>query len=194
MSGTIERRRGTCPSNSQTKVHHQSDLFTHQSQSSSRLVNTLLTEMDGMSNRKQVYVIAATNRPDMIDPAMLRPGRLDKALYVDLPNSTERLEILKAVSRKTPLGPDVELAAVASDVRCDGFSGADLAALVREAAVAALRDGLFSGIGAPNGVDVQRASEKMYVEQRHFDVAFRKVVPSVNKKVGFCVYDVCIQC
>ncbi|KAJ3050626.1 hypothetical protein HK097_008392, partial [Rhizophlyctis rosea] len=74
-----------------------------ESQSSSRLVNTLLTEMDGMSGRKQVYVIAATNRPDMIDPAMLRPGRLDKTLYVDLPNADERFEILKTLTRKTPL-------------------------------------------------------------------------------------------
>ncbi|KNC96686.1 uncharacterized protein SPPG_07899 [Spizellomyces punctatus DAOM BR117] len=152
-----------------------------ESQSSSRLVNTLLTEMDGMQGRKQVYVIAATNRPDMIDPAMLRPGRLDKALYVDLPNVEERWDILKAVARKTPLAPDMDLHEVAKDARCEGFSGADLAALVREAAVAALRDCLYAaGPGVP---PIDLTTHKMVVQQKHFDTAFVKVSPSVNKKV-----------
>ncbi|KAJ3059851.1 hypothetical protein HDU98_004118, partial [Podochytrium sp. JEL0797] len=115
-----------------------------ESQSSSRLVNTLLTELDGMSTRSQVYIIAATNRPDMIDPAMLRPGRLDKTLYVDLPTPEERFEILKTITRKTPVGQGVSLEAVARDSRADGFSGADLAALVREAAVAALRGSIYA--------------------------------------------------
>ncbi|RKO89671.1 P-loop containing nucleoside triphosphate hydrolase protein, partial [Blyttiomyces helicus] len=96
-----------------------------ESQSSSRLVNTLLTEMDGMQGRNQVYVIAATNRPDMIDPAMLRPGRLDKTLYIDLPNAEERYEILRTLSRVTPMASDVDLGAIARDLRCDGYSGAD---------------------------------------------------------------------
>ncbi|KAI8824057.1 ribosome biogenesis ATPase RIX7 [Fimicolochytrium jonesii] len=162
-----------------------------ESQSSSRLVNTLLTEMDGMQGRKQVYVIAATNRPDMIDPAMLRPGRLDKALYVDLPDASERYDILTAVARRTPLAPDVDLRSVAGDARCDGFSGADLAALVREAAVAALREGLFqqsAALGAPGAWGVNHIQgpkvkvEATFVQQRHFMVAFSKMLPSVNKK------------
>ncbi|KAK0493291.1 P-loop containing nucleoside triphosphate hydrolase protein [Armillaria luteobubalina] len=73
------------------------------SESSARVVNTLLTELDGLDARKSVYVIAATNRPDMIDPAMVRPGRLDKLLYVDLPNGDERAEIVRTMTRKVPL-------------------------------------------------------------------------------------------
>ncbi|KAJ3081287.1 hypothetical protein HK102_002448 [Quaeritorhiza haematococci] len=155
-----------------------------ESQSSSRLVNTLLTEMDGMQSRRQVYVIAATNRPDMIDPAMLRPGRLDKTLYIDLPTPDERHEILKTIARRTPLGPDVDLGTVANDPRCDGFSGADLAALVREAAVAALKTRLQpEGVGA-NGEMAVIAQQPgaIYVFAAHFDKAFGKVQPSVSQK------------
>lgn len=74
-----------------------------------------------MSSRGGVFVIAATNRPDIIDPAMLRPGRLDRVLYVDLPNLQEREEILRTVTRTTPLDEDVDLAKLAADPRCDGF-------------------------------------------------------------------------
>ena len=115
-------------------------------------MNTLLTELDGLSSRKDVYVIAATNRPDMIDPAMCRPGRLDKLLYVDLPNSSERGEILRTMARKMPLGEGTLEAAV--DVVCgkegEGYSGADLAAVVREAGVLALEETL-SGLRAGSG-------------------------------------------
>ena len=69
----------------------------------------MLTELDGMEGRKQVFIIAATNRPDMIDSAVLRPGRLDKLLYVELPDEEERFAILKTVSRRTPLADDVDL-------------------------------------------------------------------------------------
>ncbi|KAF9585920.1 hypothetical protein BGW38_000036 [Lunasporangiospora selenospora] len=110
-----------------------------QSEAGARVVNTLLTELDGMENRAAVYVIAATNRPDIIDPAMLRPGRLDKLLYVQLPTKEERLEILHTLSRKTPLASDVSMDMVAFDKRCENFSGADLASLVREAGMSALR-------------------------------------------------------
>ncbi|KAI6025730.1 P-loop containing nucleoside triphosphate hydrolase protein [Pisolithus orientalis] len=98
---------------------------------SARVVNTLLTELDGLDARKSVYVIAATNRPDMIDPAMVRPGRLDKLLYVDLPSAEERVEILRTLVRRVPLRDETE--------QCEGYSGADIAALVREAGVVALR-------------------------------------------------------
>lgn len=77
--------------------------------SSERVVNQLLTEMDGLEERVGVFVIAATNRPDIIDPAMLRPGRLDKLLYVPLPNSEDRLQILQTCCKKVPLGDDGDL-------------------------------------------------------------------------------------
>ncbi|ETW82664.1 nuclear AAA ATPase, partial [Heterobasidion irregulare TC 32-1] len=111
------------------------------SESSARVVNTLLTELDGLDSRKGVFVLGATNRPDMIDPAMCRPGRLDKLLYIDLPTADERVEIVRTMMRKLPLGPDGAKEAVETLVRerGDGYSGADLAAVVREAGVLALR-------------------------------------------------------
>ncbi|XP_078297150.1 nuclear valosin-containing protein-like isoform X5 [Panthera onca] len=107
-----------------------------------RVVNQLLTEMDGLEARQQVFIMAATNRPDIIDPAILRPGRLDKTLFVGLPPPADRLAILKTITQngtKPPLAADVSLEALAGDLRCDCYSGADLSALVREASVCALR-------------------------------------------------------
>ena len=86
---------------------------------SERMVNMLLTEMDGLEDRKQVFVIAATNRPDIIDPAMLRPGRLDQLLLVPLPSQTDRLDILRTITKKTPLADDVDLEKIAFDERCE---------------------------------------------------------------------------
>lgn len=120
---------------------------TSLSESSSRVVNTLLTELDGLNDRKGVFVIGATNRPDMIDPAMLRPGRLDKTLYIELPTNDERFEILKTLvnANNTPLDKNVDLRIVADDEKCRNFSGADLSSLVREAGVLALKKKFFKG-------------------------------------------------
>lgn len=114
---------------------------------SERVVNQLLTELDGLETRRDVYIIAATNRLELIDDAMLRPGRLGKLLYVPLPTVSDRVSILTALTRKisVKLASDgheggVDLAAVGSDPRCEGFSGADLAALVREAGLAVVRE------------------------------------------------------
>ncbi|CEQ39170.1 SPOSA6832_00662, partial [Sporobolomyces salmonicolor] len=151
------------------------------SESSARIVNTLLTELDGLEPRKQVFVIGATNRPDILDPAMVRPGRLDKLLYVDLPSPLERVEILRALTKKTPLKEDVDLEKVALDARADGLSGADLSALVREAAVASLRE-MFTSIdldGPPlSAADVGASLAK--VEMRHFEAALARANPSVS--------------
>ena len=89
--------------------------------------------MDGLDERRDVFVIAATNRPDIIDPAMLRPGRLDKLLYVPLPNKQERLQILQTLTRTLPLEDLVDLKVIVHSKDCTGYSGADLSALVREA-------------------------------------------------------------
>jgi ribosome biogenesis ATPase len=122
--------------------------------SSERVVNQLLTEMDGLEDRDGVYVIAATNRPDIIDPAMLRPGRLDKLLYVPLPSKEDRLEILKTACRKVPISSDVNLQEIAFDAACQGYSGADLAALVREAQLNTLREVVQKNIQDSTGVTV----------------------------------------
>jgi ribosome biogenesis ATPase len=87
---------------------------------SERVVNQLLTELDGLESRKDVYVIAATNRLELIDDAMLRPGRLGKLLYVPLPSAEDRGSILTAVSRKISVDPEVDFNVIGSDPRADG--------------------------------------------------------------------------
>lgn len=82
----------------------------------------MLTELDGLDSRKQVFIIAATNRPDIIDGAMLRPGRLDKILFVDLPEPEDRVEILKTLTReRVPLAKDVDLESIGKRSECHGF-------------------------------------------------------------------------
>lgn len=139
-------------------------------QAAERLVNQLLTEMDGIDSREGVYLVAATNRPDIIDPALLRPGRLDKMLYVPLPDPPDRVSILEALLKKTPLGEGVSAKEIGLDQRCAGFSGADLAGLVREACVVALKEAIQSG---KEGSTV--------VERAHFQAALFSVKPSVSK-------------
>lgn len=153
----------------------------------------LLTELDGLNSRKGVFVIGATNRPDMIDPAMVRPGRLDKLLYVDLPSAAERVEILKTHLKKTPLeeGAWQGVMDIVMDDKCDGYSGADLAALVREAATLALRNAL-EAVGAfendgetepgmPELKEDAAPSARIFVTLEHFRQAAEKTMPSVSR-------------
>jgi ribosome biogenesis ATPase len=158
----------------------------NQSEVSARVVNTLLTELDGLESRKQVFIIAATNRPDMIDPAILRPGRLDKLLYVELPTPDERADILKTLTKKTPLSDAIDLKSIAHDDRATGFSGADLASLVRESSVVALKSALYKG-PSENQSDGELKAElaqekKVLVSMDHFNTALNKVSPSVSKQ------------
>mmetsp|Transcript_30568 Transcript_30568/g.65881 ORF Transcript_30568/g.65881 Transcript_30568/m.65881 type:complete len:802 (+) Transcript_30568:227-2632(+) len=151
------------------------------SSSSERVVNQMLTEMDGVQERSQVYVIAATNRPDIVDPAMLRPGRLDRLIYVPLPSEVGRLEILEAHMKKLPLAPDVDLKALAKS--CDGFSGADLASLTREAAMLAIRtaDMPITGSG-PEAMEAAKvAAEKVSIDSAVLQRARQRTSPSVGK-------------
>jgi ribosome biogenesis ATPase len=151
---------------------------------SERVVNQLLTELDGLEARRDVYVVAATNRPDMIDPAMLRPGRLDKLLFVPLPDADGRASIIKTHTRKTPIGPGVDVSKVARDARCDRFSGADLAGLVREAALSALRERLASEEGpeaAAGSSPRSSAHVHVVVQASHFERALSRVRPSVSR-------------
>ena len=134
------------------------------SQASERVVNQFLTELDGVESRKEVYIIAATNRPDILDPAMLRPGRLDKLLYVPLPNKNERGSILKSLTRKSPLEKDLDIEKIALDNKSEGFTGADLAALVREAGLMAIIDG------------------RECIGEGDFRKALDKITPSLSEK------------
>lgn len=105
-----------------------------------RVVNQMLTQMDGAEGLEGVYVLAATSRPDLIDPALLRPGRLDKSLLCDMPDMNDRLDIVKAVSTKLHLSPEVENRLLSVAHRTEGFSGADLQALMYNAHLEAIHE------------------------------------------------------
>jgi len=102
-----------------------------------RVVAALLTELDGINPLRDVVVVGATNRPDLIDPALLRPGRLEKLVFVEPPDAEARREILRTAGKSIPLAPDVDLGELAGDL--DGYSAADCVALLREAALTAMR-------------------------------------------------------
>jgi transitional endoplasmic reticulum ATPase len=127
-----------------------------------RIVNQLLTEMDGIQSLKGVVVLGATNRPDILDPALLRPGRFDRVLYVPPPDKTARLAIFKIHTREMPLDEDVDLDILASVT--EGYTGADIEAVVREAAMLAARE----------NINAQKVS------MRHFEKALLKIKPSVG--------------
>jgi len=140
-----------------------------------RIVNQLLAEMDGIAPLKNVVVIAATNRPDMMDPALLRPGRFDRIVYVPPPDEDARFEILKVHIRGLRLSDDVKngdykyLRDLAR--RTEGYTGADLAALVREAAMLALRETIKSNSNQVKPVGIE-----------HFEEALKAVPPSLSKQ------------
>eukprot|EP00178_Gracilaria_changii_P011401 TRINITY_DN324_c0_g1_i2.p1 TRINITY_DN324_c0_g1~~TRINITY_DN324_c0_g1_i2.p1 ORF type:complete len:769 (+),score=112.59 TRINITY_DN324_c0_g1_i2:3325-5631(+) len=139
---------------------------------SERVVNMLLTEMDGFSDRKQVFLIAATNRPDIIDPAMLRPGRLDKLVYVPLPDAEGREGILRTLMKGVKIASSVRVDLLAKSPSCNGYSGADLQALIRTAGENVLREQMT---GMTDRDEIQ-------IEQRHFDNALKVVLPSVSRR------------
>lgn len=128
-----------------------------------RVVTQLLTELDGIEKLENVVVIGATNRPDMLDAALLRPGRLERLLYVGAPEANERFEILKIYTKKMPVAPDLDLKRLAEIT--EGYSGADLEMLCREAALSALRDDLNA----------------TYVQWSHFEKALKIVRPSITE-------------
>ena len=127
------------------------------------MVAQLLTCLDGVTELKDVLVLAATNRPDIIDPAVLRPGRIDRLVLVNAPDEGGRLDILRVCSRGMPLSPDVDLGRIAE--LTDGYVGADLEKLCREAGISAYR----------RGADA--------ISYDDFDAALRKVLPSAGKTV-----------
>ncbi|CAN3375136.1 hypothetical protein DIURU_005395 [Diutina rugosa] len=159
---------------------------------SDRVVNQLLTEMDGMNAKKNVFVIGATNRPDQIDPALLRPGRLDQLIYVPLPDEPARLSILQAQLRNTPLEPGLDLQEIAKIT--NGFSGADLSYIVQRSAKFAIKDSIEASIkvkkekeaaAAAAGddaadVDMDQADPVPYITRAHFEEAMKTAKRSVS--------------
>lgn len=131
-----------------------------------RVVNQMLTQMDGAEGLDGVYVLAATSRPDLIDSALLRPGRLDKSLLCNMPTLEDRREIIEAISRKVPLAPDVNIDEWAQ--RTEGFSGADLQALLYNAHLETITAGL----------DRHAPAEKAPREQEQTNVDFVAIPPA----------------
>jgi len=138
-----------------------------------RVVSQILTELDGLEELKSVVVVAATNRPDMIDPALLRPGRLDKLIYIKPPDIKERENIFKIHVAGKPLSSDVDMQKLA--LRSEGYVGADIEAVCREAAILALREIIKPGLERE---EVKKEAENVKIKIEHFEVAFNKVRPT----------------
>src|SRR5216684_4015158 len=144
-----------------------------------RVLNQILTEMDGMNAKKNVFIIGATNRPDQIDPALLRPGRLDQLIYIPLPDEKSRFSILNAALRKSPVAPDVDLPFLARNTH--GFSGADLTEICQRAAKLAIRESIEA--------DIRKAREReeddeddpvAFITREHFEEAMKYARRSVS--------------
>jgi len=143
-----------------------------------RVISQLLTEMDGLEELRGVVVIAATNRPDIIDPALLRPGRFDKLLYVPPPDLEARKEILKIHLRKKPLAEDVSIDEIAKQT--EGYTGADLAAVCNTAVMLAIREHVMAN---KNPEEAKKNVKDVKVCRRHFEEAMSKVKPISQKEM-----------
>jgi len=153
-----------------------------------RVMNSLLTEMDGMGAKKNVFIIGATNRPDIIYGALLRPGRLDSLLYIPLPDPASRLSILKATLRKSPVAADVDLNFLAE--KTDKYSGADLTEICQRAAKLAIREDIEKDMerirlreeaGDAMEDDMQDDEDAVpEICKRHFETAMREARRSVS--------------
>jgi len=136
-----------------------------------RVISQLLTELDGLEELRDVTVIAATNRPDIIDPALLRPGRFDRLIYIPPPDKEARKEIFKIHTRNKPLADDVDIDELAE--KTEGYTGADIAAVCNEAVMTAIREYINK-----HGEKLKKEElKKLKVEKRHFEAALKKIKP-----------------
>lgn len=154
-----------------------------------RVMNQLLTEMDGVGAKKNVFIIGATNRPDIIDTALMRPGRLDQLIYIPMPDFESRLSILRATLRKSPVSKDVDLSYLASQT--DKFTGADLTEICQSACKMAIREEIERDIERQRMK--QEAGEEMDDDEdeedtmpeilpKHFETAVRQARRSVSDR------------
>ena len=132
---------------------------------SERVVNQMLTEMDGLESLQDVVVIGATNRPDMLDPALLRSGRFDRVILTPVPDEESRIKIIEIYLKRMPLAADVSARDIAE--KAEGYVGADIEGVCREAAMIALREDI-------------KAKE---VRKEHFQKALETIKPSVDKEI-----------
>eukprot|EP01023_Acetabularia_acetabulum_P019529 TRINITY_DN1996_c0_g1_i1.p1 TRINITY_DN1996_c0_g1~~TRINITY_DN1996_c0_g1_i1.p1 ORF type:complete len:806 (-),score=204.16 TRINITY_DN1996_c0_g1_i1:238-2655(-) len=149
-----------------------------------RVLNQLLTEMDGMNSKKTVFIIGATNRPDIIDPALLRPGRLDQLIYIPLPDDESRRNIFKAVLRKSPVAPDVDIDVLVK--YSNGFSGADITEICQRACKYAIRENIEKDIERTRqrGPDAMEDDDEVdlvpCITRAHFEEAMKYARRSVS--------------
>ena len=171
-----------------------------------RVVNQLLVQLDGVESSEGVYILAATSRPDLIDPALLRPGRLDKSLFCGLPNEIERFDILNKLSKTTSFSEDVKLNEISK--LCENYTGADLNALLYTAHLESTHDLIknfkqeeeeeigkelkIKTFGIERNVNVENLIENLSlkkeekekievkVSMKHFEIALQKTKPSLS--------------
>ena len=143
-----------------------------------RVISQFLTEMDGLEELRNVVIIAATNRPDIIDSALLRPGRFDRLLFVPPPDLEARKQIFKIHTAKTPLAEDVNVEDYAK--RTDGYTGADIASVANTAVMLALREHISK---AKNPEDAKKRVKGLKVGRKHFDEALMKIKPMSSQEL-----------
>jgi transitional endoplasmic reticulum ATPase len=136
-----------------------------------RVVSQILTELDGLEELRGVVVIAATNRPDIIDPALLRPGRFDRLIFIPPPDRKAREEIFKIHTRSKPLAEDVDIAKLAE--MTENYTGADIAAVCNEAVMLAIREYISEG----KPLDKETMKKELKLKMKHFEEAMKKIKP-----------------
>ncbi len=144
-----------------------------------RVISQLLTEMDGLEELRDVVVIAATNRPDLIDPALLRPGRFDRIIEIPMPDRNARLEIFRIHTAKKPLAEDVSLEKLAD--MTDGYTGADIAAVCETASMLAIREHIEK---YRDEKEANARADELRITMRHFEEAMKKIKPSSARLPG----------
>ena len=153
------------------------------------MINQILTEIDGVGARKNVFVIGATNRPDILDPAVIRPGRLDQLIYIPLPDLKSRIAIFQAALRKAPLDPEIDLEVLARSTH--GFSGADISEICTTASKLAIREAILAAEERLQKIEAGEldedseelnVGEHMLITKRHFNFAMSRARRSVTEK------------
>ena len=158
------------------------------SEAGDRVINQILTEIDGVGARKNVFVIGATNRPDILDPAVIRPGRLDQLIYIPLPDLKSREAIFKAALRQAPIDPEVDIEVLARSTH--GFSGADISEICQSASKLAIREAILAEEDRRKKVEAgeleedegKMSEEEMLITKKHFNFAMSKARRSVSEK------------
>jgi len=143
-----------------------------------RVISQFLTEMDGLEELRNVVIIAATNRPDIVDPALLRPGRFDRMLLVPPPDLEARKQIFRIHTKKTPLAEDVKLDELAR--KTEGYTGADIASICNTAVMLSIKEHIGK---AKDAEDAKKRAKGLKVAKRHFDEAMQKVKPISSQEL-----------